>query len=77
MVTNKRLIKKIRKACQNLQKNCSVCDYKNKELTLADRFWTCPECSEYHDRDKNASENIKRVGASTLEVEDIRAVSTG
>ncbi len=39
-------------------KQCT-CGYKNKELRLSDRFWRCPECNEYHDRDILAANNIK------------------
>ena len=43
-------------------KLCSCCGYKNKELALKDRFWTCPDCNTKHDRDENASSNIKNEG---------------
>jgi putative transposase len=42
-------------------KCCSCCGKINKELTLKDRVWTC-ECGEIHDRDVNASVNIKKLG---------------
>jgi transposase len=38
--------------------DCSSCGYRNAELTLDDREWTCPECGEHHDRDQNASKNV-------------------
>ena len=47
-------------------KLCSSCGYKNNNLTLADRSWTCPQCGISHDRDLNASINILRGGASSL-----------
>jgi putative transposase len=35
------------------------CGYINKKLTLSDREWTCPKCSEVVSRDLNAAINIK------------------
>lgn len=35
------------------------CGYINKDLTLSDREWTCPKCSEVVLRDVNAAINIK------------------
>lgn len=43
-------------------KNCSNCGYKKRDLKLSDRFWTCPNCGEYHDRDLNAAINILHEG---------------
>jgi len=43
-------------------KLCSCCGYKNEDLTLKDREWTCPECNIHHDRDLNAAINIKNEG---------------
>jgi len=43
-------------------KTCSCCGYINKGITLKDREWTCPQCNTVHDRDVNASKNIKRFG---------------
>lgn len=40
-------------------KLCSACGFKNPELKLQE-IWTCPNCSVTHDRDKNASLNIKQ-----------------
>ncbi|MBE9170973.1 transposase [Pleurocapsales cyanobacterium LEGE 06147] len=51
---------------------CFHCGYKNQELELKDRFWDCPNCKKSIQRDLNAARNIKRVGASTLRLEDVR-----
>ncbi len=47
-------------------KRCSICGSINKELTLADREWECKNCNTLHDRDGNASENIKWYGLETI-----------
>ena len=52
-------------------KTCSVCGVVNETLNLRDRNWTCDDCDTIHDRDRNAAINIFRVGASTLEGEDV------
>lgn len=40
-------------------KICSHCDYKLQSLPLSKRVWTCPSCLTSHDRDINASNNIR------------------
>ena len=47
-------------------KMCSNCGYINKELTLADRSWTCSNCNSILDRDINAAINIKNFGLRYL-----------
>ena len=55
-------------------KRCILCGHINDNLTLADRSWTCPRCTAYHDRDINAALNILIFGragtAPTLVSED-------
>ncbi len=58
-------------------KTCSACGAVNEALNLRDRYWQCNDCGTTHDRDRNAAINIYRVGASTLEGEDIRPSSGG
>jgi len=52
-------------------KLCNVCRYKHNELKLSDRYWQCPICGTYHDRDINASINLYKVG---LERPDFKPV---
>ena len=47
-------------------KTCGHCGYVNKELTLRDRQWVCPDCGTVLDRDLNAAENILRQGIVSL-----------
>lgn len=47
-------------------KTCSFCGYKKQDLRLSDRFWTCHECGEHHDRDVNAARNILLEGQRKL-----------
>ena len=44
---------------------CSVCDWKNENLALKDREWTCAQCKAIHDRDVNAAMNLKRLATVT------------
>lgn len=47
-------------------KLCNVCGYKFSDLTLDIREWECPSCKTLHDRDKNASINIKKIALNNL-----------
>ena len=40
-------------------KICSHCHHKLDNLPLSVRNWTCPSCQTHHDRDTNASRNIR------------------
>lgn len=46
---------------------CSCCGYKNEVVkNLAVRYWTCPNCGAYHDRDENSAINIRNRGSLDL-----------
>ena len=47
-------------------KRCHACQNENKELTLADRTWTCGRCGNELDRDVNAAINIRNEGCRIL-----------
>lgn len=47
-------------------KLCHCCGFKYKGLKLEERFWTCPECCTYLDRDENAAINILNEGFRIL-----------
>ena len=49
-------------------KNCSTqgCNYKNKDLKLGEKSWTCPKCGVGHDRDHNAGCNLVNYFKNTV-----------
>lgn len=49
-------------------KLCSKCHYQIGELPLDVRAWVCPSCGTHHDRDENASQNIRAEGIRILSV---------
>lgn len=53
-------------------KTCSHCGHVLDSLDLSTRWWRCPKCHAGHDRDENASLNIKMVGSSTIGLGDVR-----
>lgn len=52
-------------------KTCSHCGYKNDSLTINDRYWKCPECGNFIDRDENAVDNLIREGIRLLSKQGI------
>ena len=55
-------------------KLCSTngCSYKNQDLKLSDREWTCPKCNTTHDRDINAAKNIEKIGRAAAELKPVK-----
>ena len=49
-------------------KTCCNCLYQMSEMPLEMREWTCPNCGTHHDRDENASKNIRIEGIRQLSV---------
>jgi len=47
-------------------KTCNICNFIKQDLSLKDREWTCPSCNTKHDRDINASINIRNQGLKIL-----------
>lgn len=47
-------------------KLCHCCGFKYKGLKLNERFWACPQCGTYLDRDENAAINILQEGLKIL-----------
>ena len=43
-------------------KTCNKCGHIYHSLGRNEKFWTCEKCNTFHDRDLNASENIKIFG---------------
>jgi len=56
-------------------KLCSNCGYKKDDLRLSERSWTCSKCSMLHDRDVNASINLKKEGIRLLKEMNITIIS--
>jgi putative transposase len=53
-------------------KVCSNCNHQLDELRLDVRYWTCPKCKAFHDRDINAARNLLMEGLRQLAGRDDR-----
>ncbi|MEQ9551943.1 MAG: RNA-guided endonuclease TnpB family protein [Coleofasciculus sp. G3-WIS-01] len=58
-------------------KLCSNCHYQVAEMPLEVRSWTCPSCGTHHDRDGNASANIRAEGIRILSVSGTGTAADG
>ena len=56
---------------------CSNCGYQYHNLKLGEEDWTCPECGKHHDRDLNASINIKNEGLRLITEKIIKIIPVG
>ncbi len=43
-------------------KRCHSCGHILDSLSLDERFWMCPQCKAFHDRDINAAKNVLAAG---------------
>ena len=53
-------------------KTCNHWGHGLESLELVVRVWRCPSCNSVNDRDENAALNIGAVGASTVELGEVR-----
>jgi len=58
-------------------KLCCHCHYEMESLTLDVREWSCPKCETRHDRDENASQNIRAEGIRMLTVSGTGTAAVG
>lgn len=57
-------------------KLCSCCGHKLEKLSLSVREWNCPSCGTEHDRDINASINIKNIAIADALGESVELKSS-
>jgi len=58
-------------------KTCSNCLYQMSEMPLEIREWTCPSCGIHHDRDENASKNIRAEGIRKIQADGTAVSASG
>lgn len=58
-------------------KTCCNCLYQMSEMPLNVREWTCPICGSVHDRDENASKNIRAEGIRIIKTDGIAVSANG
>ncbi|NES82049.1 MAG: transposase [Moorea sp. SIO2B7] len=58
-------------------KTCSNCLYQISQMPLDVRQWTCPSCGTHHDKDENASKNIRAEGIRLISVLGTRIAADG
>jgi putative transposase len=52
-------------APQHTSQDCSICGYRNRDLTLAMREWRCPGCGTLHERDSECGPEHHKQGGGT------------
>ena len=58
-------------------KTCSDCLYQMDKMPLEVREWNCPNCGTHHDRDENASKNIRAEGIRKIQTDGTAVSASG